>query len=148
MSLEVLKSHLNEDYELNLYALARVLIDSESGNLANFLEYMCEIHIDFKSLFYEKRTKTSKKVEESSDGLIKFGKSDHHLRIYENLSPKTIIYKFSALVNLNKIEDLTSTNVVYSFGETTHKDFLSYFDLSSNLGYLRVLSSLSKDYLH
>jgi hypothetical protein len=38
VSLEVLKSHLNEDYELNLYALARVLIDSESGDLANYLE--------------------------------------------------------------------------------------------------------------
>ena len=141
VSLERLKPHLNEDCELGVFALASVQIE------ANFLEYMCEMHIDFKALLYEKQAKTSKKVEaKDSNELIKFSQSEHRLRIYENQSPKTIIYRFAALLNANELDDLSSASIIYTFGETTPKDLLRYFDLSSNLGYLRV-SSLSQDYL-
>ena len=135
MSLERLKPHLNEDYELGVFALAAVQIEK------NVLEYMFEIHIDFKPLLYKRRTKSRKKVEaKDSNELIKFSQSEHRLRIYEKQRPNTIIYRFAAFLNANELEDLTSANIIYTFGEATQKDVLGYFDLSSNPGYLRVLS--------
>ena len=61
---------------------------------------MSEIHIDFKPLLYEKRTKSSKKVEaKDSNELIKFSQSEHRLRIYEKQRSNTIVYRFAAFLN-------------------------------------------------
>ena len=87
LTFDAVKSELNEDFEMTLYALARV----------GPLEYMCEIQVDFKALFNQhERPQTP--PNHTSDGVgLAFGRALHTLKLNENTRINTVIFKFVAI---------------------------------------------------
>ena len=119
--LESLRADLNEDYELTLYALALVQHTNKTT-----LEYMCEIQVDFRSVFTSKT--------------LVFGKEyTNNLKLSEP-TVNTTVFRCLAFVVYDWPEKTVTTNrILYALKH-------DHFEIEESSGEIRLAKKLSSSF--
>jgi hypothetical protein len=158
-----LKPYLNDEYELVLYAVARVRMDSlvtnHKAHSLSKLEYTCEININCNQFVIEnevhvvnkaKKTdeedlKHEENIAEDPSALINFGSSGYSLKVDANIRPNTKLYRFVALLNPSKLGIQNSTVPKIHYFMSTNTNLDSTFAINSQTGELTLKKQLTNN---